>query len=55
MMTANKIKANPTKDFFITMLTRDIEIHRSVLDLIDNSVDAATLNGLLKNTRRIQT
>ncbi|ENU33375.1 hypothetical protein F989_01577 [Acinetobacter parvus NIPH 1103] len=54
MMTANKIKANPTKDFFITMLTRDIEIHRSVLDLIDNSVDAATLNDLLKNTPKVE-
>ncbi|MDV7418912.1 ATP-binding protein [Acinetobacter baumannii] len=53
-MTTNKIKANPTKDFFITMLTRDIEIHRSVLDLIDNSVDAANLNDLLKNNPKVE-
>ncbi|MDP5132354.1 MAG: ATP-binding protein, partial [Paraglaciecola sp.] len=36
-----KINANPTKSFFITMLTRDISLDRAILDLIDNSVDAA--------------
>lgn len=35
------VDANPTKDFFISMLTRDIPLNRSILDLIDNSVDAA--------------
>ncbi|WP_157964622.1 ATP-binding protein [Algibacillus agarilyticus] len=39
------VDANPTKDFFISMLTRDIPLDRAILDLIDNSVDAAnTLN-----------
>ncbi|HCM9744455.1 ATP-binding protein [Enterobacter hormaechei] len=37
----NKINANPTKEFFIEMLTRDIALDRAILDLIDNSVDAA--------------
>ncbi len=35
------VDANPTKDFFISMLTRDIPLNRAILDLIDNSVDAA--------------
>lgn len=33
--------ANPTKEFFVSMLTRDISIEDCILDLIDNSVDAA--------------
>lgn len=33
--------ANPTKEFFVQMLTRDISIEDCILDLIDNSVDAA--------------
>jgi hypothetical protein len=33
--------ASPTKDFFISMLVKDIELTRSILDLIDNSVDGA--------------
>jgi len=35
------INAAPTKDFFIYMLTRDVPLSRSILDLIDNSVDGA--------------
>lgn len=35
------VDAEPTKDFFIYMLTRDIGLSRSVLDLVDNSVDGA--------------
>ena len=38
------IDASPTKEFFIDMLTRDIALDRSLLDLIDNSVDAAREN-----------
>ena len=41
-MTDYSVDANPTKDFFISMLTRDIPLDRAILDLIDNSVDAAT-------------
>lgn len=37
------INAFPTKGFFISMLVRDIELIRSVLDLIDNCVDGARL------------
>ncbi|WP_202949120.1 hypothetical protein [Halomonas sp. KM-1] len=33
--------ANPTKSFFVKMLTRDITLEDCILDLIDNSVDGA--------------
>ena len=33
--------ANPTKAFFVNMITRDITLEDSILDLIDNSVDSA--------------
>lgn len=32
-------KASPTKQFFVNMLTRDIELQDSLLDLLDNCVD----------------
>lgn len=35
------INANPTKEFFISMLTRDIDIKAAILELIDNSIDGA--------------
>lgn len=41
MKKQNVISADPTKEFFINMLTRDIAIDRAILDLIDNSIDAA--------------
>lgn len=37
----DKAKANPTKAFFVRMITRDITLEDSILDLIDNSIDAA--------------
>ena len=36
-----KAKAHPTKAFFVRMLTRDISAEDCILDLIDNSIDAA--------------
>lgn len=36
-----KANASPTKEFFVDMITRDITLEDSILDLIDNSVDAA--------------
>ncbi|MBA1249937.1 ATP-binding protein [Pseudomonas luteola] len=44
MNEENKISADPTKEFFINMLTRDIATDRAILDLIDNSIDAAQSN-----------
>jgi hypothetical protein len=35
------ISAAPTKDFFITMLVRDIGLIPAIVDLVDNSVDGA--------------
>ena len=32
-------KGDPTKDFFISMLTRDIELNDAILDLLDNCLD----------------
>ena len=36
-----KAGANPTKAFFVSMITRDITLEDCILDLIDNSVDGA--------------
>ena len=33
------INASPTKNFFVEMLTRDIELEDAILDLLDNCVD----------------
>lgn len=41
MANDNQISAEPTKAFFIDMLTRDIALEQAILDLIDNSVDGA--------------
>ena len=37
----NIIQGNPTKGFFIEMITRDISIKDAILDLLDNSIDGA--------------
>lgn len=36
-----KASANPTKTFFVKMITKDILLEDCILDLIDNSVDGA--------------
>ena len=36
-----KADANPTKSFFVRMITKDISLEDCILDLIDNSVDGA--------------
>lgn len=38
---ATEVNANPTKELFISMLTRDIDIRAAILELIDNSIDGA--------------
>ena len=38
---ADTAKAGPQKAFFVRMITRDITLEDSILDLIDNSVDGA--------------
>lgn len=46
------IWGGPTKRFFVSMLTRDIELKDAILDLVDNSVDGATrqLKGRVKKS-----
>ena len=41
-MNTNVIEGNPTKKFFIEMITRDISIEDAIIDLLDNSIDGAT-------------
>lgn len=40
-MDNNTIDGNPTKKFFIEMITRDISIEDAIIDLLDNSIDGA--------------
>lgn len=40
-LNRDKASANPTKAFFVRMITRDISLEDCILDLIDNSVDGA--------------
>lgn len=41
MAAITKADANPTKAFFVRMITRDIALEDCILDLLDNSVDSA--------------
>ena len=41
MNNNNVIVGNPTKKFFIEMITRDISIEDAIIDLLDNSIDGA--------------
>lgn len=36
---ANIANGSPTKEFFVEMLTRDIELNDAILDLLDNCLD----------------
>lgn len=36
-----EVSAEPTKEFFVEMLTRDIKLEQAVLDLVDNCIDGA--------------
>lgn len=36
-----KIHADATKDFFVTMITRDISLRDCIFDLLDNAIDGA--------------
>lgn len=39
-----KAKASPTKEFFVSMLVRDILLKQAIIELIDNSLDGARKN-----------
>ncbi|ADG08962.1 ATP-binding protein [Caulobacter segnis] len=40
-MEATRVKADPTKAFFVRTITRDIRLEDCILDLVDNSLDGA--------------
>lgn len=46
MNKSHQIQAAPTKEFFVRMLTRDIDLRDAILDLLDNCVD-----GVLRSHR----
>ena len=39
--TNDRAEASPTKQFFVSMLTRDINLADAILDLVDNCLDGA--------------
>ena len=39
------VKASPTKEFFVSMLVRDILLKQAIIELIDNSLDGARKYG----------
>jgi hypothetical protein len=43
-MDANQVSAAPTKQFFISVLVKDISLLDAIVELVDNSVDAARSN-----------
>ena len=40
-MSSEMVNANPTKEFFVNMLVRDILLKQAIIELIDNSIDGA--------------
>ena len=40
-LSDDEIDVTPTRTLFVEMLTRDIQLDRAVLDLVDNSIDGA--------------
>lgn len=44
--TPKKIQTDPSKNFFVHMLTRDIELSDAILDLLDNCID-----GVVRKTK----
>ena len=46
---ADKAQGSPSKDFFISMITRDISLTDCILDLLDNSIDGARRSAVREN------
>lgn len=40
-MAVRVVNANPTKEFFVNMMIRDILLKQAIIELIDNSIDGA--------------
>jgi hypothetical protein len=49
-----QVLANPTKSFFVTMLTRDIALIDAIMDLIDNSIDGVHRELKKEKTKKSQ-
>ncbi len=45
----NLVQGDPTKDFFISMLIKDITLRDAIGDLVDNSVDAIKAKAANRN------
>ena len=41
MTNPQVVDASPTKEFFVEMLTRDVQLQMAILDLVDNCIDGA--------------
>lgn len=54
IISSDIVHMEPTKEFFIKILIRDIKLDRTVLDLIDNSIDAARKAGKDISTYKIR-
>lgn len=52
--TKVRVKAGPTKRFFVQMLTRDIDLADAILDLLDNCIDGV-LRELSSKKGKLQT
>jgi hypothetical protein len=50
----NIVHADPSKSFFIDMLTRDIGVTDCILDLIDNAIDRAVERSQVKVMNRLE-
>ena len=53
MKEALYVDANPTKQFFMDMLTRDIDLKDAILDLLDNCLDGVVRSKKIPSTREV--
>ena len=44
-MAIREAQTTPSKAFFVSMLTRDIDLQDAILDLLDNCIDGAVRSG----------
>lgn len=53
ILPEGKVWADPTKNFFVAMLTRDIALMDAIMDLIDNCIDGVHRQiGVLKKSKK---
>jgi hypothetical protein len=45
-MSTEIVKSYPTKTLFIDVLTRDLDLHACIMDLLDNSIDSYKRHGI---------